>query len=69
MSSGLEMTSKFMFLDRRVTCYVVTIQMVSAIHFAQSTKKLTIKVDICITTPMKALERVCLLAKALADRK
>ncbi|MCJ1248096.1 hypothetical protein MMC30_005311 [Trapelia coarctata] len=24
-------------------------------------------VDICITTPMKALERVCLLAKALAD--
>ena len=26
-------------------------------------------VDICITTPMKALERVCLLAKALADRE
>ena len=25
-------------------------------------------VDICITTPMRALERVCLLAKALADR-
>lgn len=28
-----------------------------------------IPVDICITTSMKALERVCLLAKALADRK
>ncbi|KAL8823952.1 MAG: hypothetical protein Q9191_005416 [Dirinaria sp. TL-2023a] len=26
-----------------------------------------ITVDICITTPMKALERVCLLAKALAE--
>jgi hypothetical protein len=25
-------------------------------------------VDICITTSMKALERVCLIAKALADR-
>jgi len=25
-------------------------------------------VDICITTPMKALERVCQLAKALAER-
>lgn len=31
-------------------------------------KRLTETVDICITTPMKALERVCLLAKALADR-
>ena len=31
-------------------------------------ERLTIIVDICITTPMKALERVCLLAKALADR-
>jgi hypothetical protein len=30
---------------------------------------LTIIVDICITTPMKALERVCILAKALADRE
>lgn len=27
------------------------------------------EVDICITTPMKALEQVCLLAKALADRE
>ena len=25
--------------------------------------------DICIVTPMKELERVCLLAKVLADRK
>ena len=25
--------------------------------------------DICITTPLKILERVCLLANALADRK
>ena len=30
---------------------------------------LTVIVDICITTPMKALERVCLLAKALAERE
>ncbi|KAI9792505.1 MAG: hypothetical protein M1835_007790 [Candelina submexicana] len=29
--------------------------------------KLTRTVDICITTPMKELENVCLLAKALAD--
>jgi len=35
-------------------------------HFGY--ERLTIIVDICITTPMKALERVCLLAKALADR-
>ena len=25
-------------------------------------------VDICITTPLRALERVCLLAKTLAER-
>ena len=29
---------------------------------------LTMPVDICITTSMKALERVCLLANALAER-
>lgn len=32
------------------------------------TKADTKQVDICITTPMKELERVCLLAEALADR-
>lgn len=30
--------------------------------------RLIVIVDICITTPMKALERVCHLAAALADR-
>ena len=30
---------------------------------------LTTVVDICITTPRKELERVCLLAEALAERK
>lgn len=31
--------------------------------------ELIYSVDICITTPMKALEQVCLLAKALAERE
>ena len=35
----------------------------------RSIKGLTAVVDICITTPMKKLERVCLLAEALAERR
>ena len=31
--------------------------------------ELMCQVDICITTTMKALEQVCLLAKALAERR
>ena len=33
-----------------------------------SFNKLTLKVDICITTPYKVLEETCLLAAALAER-
>ena len=42
--------------------------MVSGAAGRRDAYMLTSIVDICITTPMKALERVCLLAKALAER-
>jgi hypothetical protein len=34
----------------------------------QSARTLTFAVDICITTPWKALEGVCMLAEVLAKR-
>ena len=42
--------------------------MVSRFRLEGELLLLTTLVDICITTHMKALERVCLLAKALAER-
>lgn len=38
------------------------------VHLAIQVKAKQTIVDICITTPMKALERVCLLANVLAER-
>ena len=59
-----------MYLVLRGICSVLAIQMVSSgLGFAQSIRRLIITVDICITTRMKKLERVCLLAEALAERK
>jgi hypothetical protein len=57
-----------MSLGRRATCSARMTRMVGGFPLLEY-NGLTIIVDICITTPMKALERVCILAKALADRE
>ncbi len=58
-----------MFLALPGTCSVLATQMVSTESgVVLGIKRLIAAVDICITTRMKKLERVCLLAEALAER-
>ena len=59
-----------MFLALPGICSALATQMVSTESgIILRIKRLIAVVDICITTRMKKLERVCLLAEALAERR